>query len=225
MMKHDNFFSCETQPYRSSVIALTYLLISLTKDSPKMYLLYPCHVCLCGQHLVSKPQVLHQGLKHPASQPVSASVTSLKVYPRHSDPSHLSKASAASAILSPQISEVRAGRPLSGWPVSEWTYVVLFGWSFLNLIMWTQLNGQSGMLMENEENIIILSCWKQWGKTHVYFFLGNILYLVMLRKKVMSWFCIIIPIQYNTKEEHQDGEKVTDECVLQKISMMSWWLF
>lgn len=119
MMKHDNFFSCETQPYRSSVIALTYLLISLTKDSPKMYLLYPCHVCLCGQHLVSKPQVLHQGLKHPASQPVSTSVTSLKVYPRHSDPSHLSKASAASAILSFQLSEVRAGRPLSGWPVSE----------------------------------------------------------------------------------------------------------
>lgn len=38
----------------------------------------------------------------------------------------------------------------------------------------------------------------------------------------MSWFCIFIPIQYNTKEEHQDGEKVTDECVLQKISMMSW---
>lgn len=61
---------------------------------------------------------------------------------------------------------------------------------------------------------------------HVYiFFLGNVLYLVMLRKKEMSWFCIIIPIQYNTKKEYQDGEKVTDECVMQKISMMCRLLF
>lgn len=136
MMKHVNFFSCETQPYRSSVIALTYLLISLTKDSPKMYLLYPCHVCLCGQHLVSKPQVLHQGHNHPASQPVSTSVTSLRVYPRHSGPSHLSKASAASALGSAR--RGLAGLCLAGLCLREQHFyslwLKLFKFDYMNTI-------------------------------------------------------------------------------------------
>lgn len=151
------------------------------------------------------PQVLHQGHKHPASK----SVTSLKVYPWHSDPSHLSKASAASAILSPQFSELRTDRLLSGWPVSEWTYVVLFGWSFLNLIMW-----QSGVVMENKENGIIFFLLETGREKSVYFHLGNVIYLVMLRKKYLSWFCIIIPI-HNAKmywDIHARGSLLSVSC-------------
>lgn len=108
-----------------------------------------------------------------------------------------------------------------GWQASVWLarvwvnicyslWLKLFKFDYMNTTEWTIWNADGKQ--REYYHIVLLETVRQ---DMCIFFLSNVLYLVMLKKKEMSWFCIIIPIQYNSKKEHQDGERVTDECGMQ----------